>query len=271
MSTQLVAPIENYAPGQYIIRKRQILSVFPLPCEQQLRTGPIGTRVGFTTYTLPAAPKKGYSVIDVEDGQEFLMNWETKDLTPVPKSCDILAADLVRMWTSGTMGASRGGHPAIMVVPEEVKGLRPGVYDEAPKDPACLKLYESLWAFQEKSFQDLVDEGTTMFNKQEQRNITDLHREAARWLGYTVPWITEHRLLNAQKTCPACAKEIMAAALVCEFCHENLPNFYESMGLTVDAEKDPVVATFLETRMKKRNPVVQTPVTPPINPNQPKR
>jgi hypothetical protein len=228
MATTFASPESSFfAPGQFNITRRTIVSIFPMELEATLRHGPVGTNKAFTRYVMPAAPKDGYTTLVVEDGQEWIMNWEIRELRPAPHSATSIANSLVHLWTSGTLGADSGFKPGIMLCA-----------GDTPTEEELAHLREQ----QTRFFRALIDDGHAMFNRQEFKNISDLHRAAARWMGVRVPWLVQ--LEQAQeKKCAACGENILTTALVCKHCNTNLVNFFREMNLPV--ERDPFIADFI--------------------------
>ncbi len=262
MATTTAVPSQMVpVPRNFIINKRTIISVYPMELEYTLRTGPIGSPENFTTYTLPAAAKDGYVEIEVEDGKEFIMNWEAEPphLMAAPKSADVLAQDLVRLWRGSGLGTGRGNYPGISVLdPDRPKGEQ----------------IEELRKVQTRFFNDLVDEAHSHFNKGPDglKHINEQHRVAARWLGLNVPWVVEIRAQRQIKTCPACGEEILAAALRCKHCTTNLVEWYQQPGM--NPEEDPVAVAAIARAKAAREPIAPKPqaqVAPPLQPNAPKR
>jgi hypothetical protein len=241
MSTQAL-PTDVFRSGNFRVNTRKIISVWPEEMIwRKIRGAPVG-KVGATTaFVLPAAPKDGYSEIEVEDLWEWINNWRDDghhELGPAPKSADIVARSLVDAWTSNTIGAGTGGRPGIAVRNEDIP---------LEQQLADLRRVQNLF------FTALVDEAQQAFNSHEYKKITSLHRLAARSLNLKVAWIADLSAENLPlKKCPACGRDILAEALKCENCQTMLPDFYETNAVEVDPKVDPVVAGFIETRRARR-------------------
>jgi hypothetical protein len=245
-------PLNVFAPGNFNINKRKIVSVYPGALSFTIRAVPIGTSGASTTFVLPPAPTDSYVEIEVQDMQSWFRNWEAESMQPLPIHADAIASELVSAWTSGLLGTDRGGRPGIAV-----RDQRP-VEDQV----ADLQATQQLWA------NTLVDEAQAYFNDHDFKKIGEMHRLAARWLGIDVPWIVDLRKQKeASKRCPACGEEILAAALKCNKCQQNLIEWYREYD--PEAADDPVVKARLEKIPKAAKTAPVTAPEPP-KPEPPK-
>lgn len=254
MSTQISPMAGMFAPGQFIVNKRKIISVYPNKCtSDSIRGAPIG-RSGFTTFVLAAAPEGGYSELEVEDMVEYHQqpNEDSPRPTrvPLPKPADLIAFSLVREWTEGRVGSHSGGKPGI-AVRDDSKSL----------DQQLDELRETQTIY----FQTLVDEATGYHNNHEYKKILNEHRMAARQLKLDVPWLSGKKA-RATKKCLVCGEEILESALRCKECGADLVEFAMKYNLTGDAVVNAVIAGMNKQEKTTPPPVPQSAPQIPVPP-----
>lgn len=188
---------------------------------------------------------KGYAVLVITDSFQWV-----RDITaihednyiPAPIPAARIAEALVAEWGSGlAAGSGRAGI---------------GVWD--PNSGWDLPQYvEQLRAGQEAYFRQLVMAADINFARTGQKEITDLMRMAAEWLGTDRDWnkAIEEILM---KRCPACTRRIPQAAMRCQECHTELPLWYQQYKFPAAEifSLDPDVGRFMQDRGMLSPPVV---------------
>lgn len=236
------APIPGIEPP-FGTRKVTLCSVFFQPCERfQTNVAairPDGSYGGLATYTLPAAPRDGYVVMDVWSGITWVNRWlETEEsdkpeLTPRPIAPESIVEDLLNRWAKSQIGSDQMVGPGIGVIAGDAP---------TENELAQLRLRQETWC------QTLVDKASSYAIQGKHNEITDLHRNAARWLmsdaADQLTWMNKKTYLSV-KNCPACGEQIMASAIQCRHCTCELPKFYRQYKLDV-AAKDPAVWAFMQ-------------------------
>jgi hypothetical protein len=185
---------------------RLILSVFPR--EQQLKL----RHEGIKTYVMPAAEPGGYQTLMVHDTFSYNRNYHVEGfaLFEAPVPAQVVAENLVQAWSTGLVGTKDGLGPGIMIC----AGLTP-----TPEEIAEVNKRQNAY------FRSLIGEADALEGIHKAKDITDLHRLAAEWMGAKDrKWF---RLISRvdSKSCPACAEEIRAEAKVCKHCNTNIAEF----------------------------------------------
>lgn len=179
---------------------------------------------------------QGYSTLTITDSFQWILDiTETQkhNYVPAPIPARNIAEGLVAEWVSGL--ASGGGRAGI------------GVWD--PAGGTLEEFVRQLRAMQEVYFRELVMAGDLNFARTGQKEITDIMRLAADWLGTEKDWnkTIEEVIL---KRCPACTAKIPQEALLCRNCRTDLPHWYQTYnfpGVEVFAQ-DPHVGKFMQDR-----------------------
>lgn len=255
--------------AQFHPDKRTVLSVYPLARQIEMK------HLGVTLYSLPEAendkiiirepmvfgrpikddvvkavkPGDGYVLLNVYDTFQYirdLMSDDTSATIPMPIDAQTVGNSIVEIWGNPSMGVTFG--PGIKLIE-----------GDAPTAEELTYVRDRQYNY----FVALVQDGDSKERRGESHNITDVHRRACTSLGVERPWNVRIRENQITKPCPACARDILSAALVCQHCHVNLVKFYEEMG--IDASGDSVVMDVLRRRTGSK---ATTPVTPgqPIAP-----
>ncbi len=192
---------------------------------------PEGTKL-FSDESRPSEATKGYALIRVCDtftwARDFTQDKERFFPHPVPAR-DV-AEDLHRAWASDAIEADGNAGPGMTVI--------------AGDEPTADEL-EFVREKQTTYFRRLVVDGHTMHSRGQLKDISDLHRAGATWMGANnLPWLPKLEQVQ-MKPCPACANEIRAMAVVCQFCNQNLPDFYLKYGIVPDPLVDAAVVGVL--------------------------
>lgn len=183
-----------------------ICSVYPADLFAERAFGP-NRGEGLHQFKLKAAPKDGFSLLEVEDcyqkvyfGESIGHKYEVIDARDI-------AEDLVLNWAGRMVGTE--------------SGLGPGVFVCVGDSPTKEEL-ENARESQELYFEDLIQAAERAFRAAKYDEITDLHRKAAVWMGKeAVEWLRPIRR-EAQKDCPLCHVRIPLAAVVCPNCRHQI-------------------------------------------------
>ena len=179
--------------------------------------------------------------VDLGSGYTLLRTWDTfiwtRDFTqeqeryiPHPISALDVATDLVRHWTSDVIRPAAAYGPGMKVIKTDVP---------TPDDLAELRYV------QEGYFRSLINDAHNKHARGEVKDISDLHRAAAKWMGANnLPWVPRIEEVT-MKTCVACGNQIRSVALRCEHCNVDLPDFHRKYGIEADTLNDTAVAAVL--------------------------
>jgi hypothetical protein len=176
---------------------------------------------------------KGYVLLRVWDTFIWTRDFtsEQERFMPHPMAASTVADDLCRHWTSDVIRPNAAFGPGLKVIRTET----PTVEDLA-----------ELHATQEGYFRSLINDAHSKHTRGEIKDITDLHRTAAKWMGANnLPWVPRIEEVEL-KTCRACGNQIRSVALRCEHCNVDLPDFYKRYGLEVDELQDPVLFAVMQ-------------------------
>ncbi len=192
----------------------------------------------FTDETRECEVHKGFALIRLYD----TFTW-TRDFTqdseryiPHPVPARLVAEDLYRSWASDVLKGGSGAGPGMLII----DGAEP-----TPDEMSRARQTQTLY------FRTLVNDGHTLYSKGSVKDISDLHRAAAVWLGANnLPWLPKIEQVEIKK-CIACGNDIRKEALRCEKCNADLPDFYRKYAIIPDPLLDPVVHALLE-RMPAR-------------------
>lgn len=175
-----------------------IFSVFPMAMKAERAYN------GATTYTLPAAKEQG-EVTSCRVGNAFQFTYVGDGKWhDVPIFSDDIARDLLQEFGGSMVGQDQGHGPGIWM-------------QELPDpDPALVEEYS---ARQVAFFEHLVNEADGLHKGGKANEITDLHRNAARWLGYLdFAWL-EKLKPKSTKECTSCYSMIDGRAKICPICN----------------------------------------------------
>ncbi len=196
----------------------------------------------FTDVETPCEMNAGYSLIKVYDTFTWHRDYSQDKEVQIARPIEALtvARELYRAWGLDVVEGNGGMGPGLLVI----AGDKPTADELA-----------SVRRRQSEYFRKLIDSASMMFAKGEVKNISDLHRAGARWMGANnLPWVLKLEQVE-MKSCKACGETIRTQALVCKECNTNLPKFYESLNILPDPLEDPVVFAFMDKSTAK-------PVTP---------
>lgn len=182
----------------------------------------------YTDETRPCEANKGYMLVRVCDTfvwtRDFTQDSEVYIPHPIPAV--MIARDLVTHWASDSLKGDGGSGPGMMVIQGD--------------EPTVAEL-QTLRDSQTRYFRTLINDGQTLYSKSQVKDISDLHRSGASWLGANnLPWLAKIEQVDLKK-CVACGNDIRAAALRCEKCNVDLPDFYRKYQIEVDPLTDPAV------------------------------
>lgn len=179
----------------------------------------------------------GYSALVITDSFQWILditNSRDHHYIPAPIAAQQIAEATVAEWTSGlASGAGRAG----------IGVWNPHGGFELPQFVAQLR------AGQEIYFRELVMAADISFARTGQKEISDLMRLGADWLGVEREWNKSIEEV-IQKRCPACTKKIPQEALRCQGCQTDLPNWYSQYKfppVEIFAQ-DPFVGRFMQDR-----------------------
>lgn len=191
-----------------------IASVYPMRCEATRDYG--NTQAGGRTiFVLEPAPKGGFATLTVSDMWQRIQDIDAMNASgrQVQKAfwvdVESLARDLHAHWAMQRIGTA--------------SGFRPGIKIIAGSTPTQAELDE-MNAVQRGYFEGLYHEAQGLAAKFKHRDITDTHREAARWLGLDAPWVANIGASHDWKECQSCFEKINAKATVCRVCRSEQPN-----------------------------------------------
>jgi hypothetical protein len=185
----------------------------------------------------PVTRGQGYSALVITDSFQWILDiTETKkhSMIPAPIPARQIAEATVAEWTSGlASGAGRAGI---------------GVWN--PHDGFDLNQFVAqLRAGQEIYFRELVMAADISFARTGQKEISDLMRMAAEWLGVDREW---NKAIEEviQKRCPACTTKIPQESLRCLRCQTDLPLWYQQYKFPAVEifALDPHVGRFMQDR-----------------------
>lgn len=182
--------------------------------------------------TRPCEVNQGYALIRVFDTFVWTRDFtqDSEQFLPHPIQSVRLAQDLVSLWSSDALAGDGGSKPGIVAI----EGV----------EPTAAEL-QGLRDSQTRYFRTLVNDGHSLFAKGQVKDISDLHREAAKWLGANnLPWLPKIEQVQMKK-CAACGNDIRSEALRCQVCNVDLPDFYKKYGIEVDPLLDPAVFALL--------------------------
>ncbi len=195
---------------------------------------PLSDAKMFSDVVTPCEPNAGYTVITVWDTFTWIRDFsqDKESYIQKPITAEEVATQLVHSWTGDA------GH------------VRPGIKKIASATPTAEDLAE-LNDSQEIQFRNLINQAHTYFAQDKVVDISDLHRQAAKWMGAeNLEWVPKIEQVR-MKRCVACDESIRQNAKVCRFCSTNLVKFCVEGGIVPDNTVDPVVAAAVLEFKKK--------------------
>ncbi len=219
---------------------KKIASVYPIQCDAERDYGPTQAG-GRTKFILEAAPKDGYTTIELTDMWQAQHDFEGRansgrqTMKAFFVDVDSLAADLYNQWAVQRVGTGTGYRPGIMIIAGETP-----TEDELAFMRAQQRGY----------FEGLWHEGNALAAAHKHKIIMDTHRQAAIWLGQDAPWVANIGASNDWKKCVACREKIDIEATVCKVCRSPQVETY--------SPEPPV-----DTR-KAKTPGIPPPIAPPL-------
>jgi hypothetical protein len=227
--------------GMVAAKSRTVISVSPTSYTKQYIYDK------FPTYTLASAEKGKFVTLKIYDHQAWVQDRSTladdsegmqAEYQLMPIRCTDVAEDFIRNCVSGSASYAMGFKPGIVLCAGDV------ATDEEVKQ--AFAQHDAYARF-------MVNEGHSLFNKQDFKGITEEMRRCAEYLGAAVPWLNQLERTNMKK-CAACAEEIKAEALVCMKCNTFLPDFYKQYGL--NTQDDAAVHHFIAIKKDSLAPNV---------------
>lgn len=243
-------------------RKAVIYSVYPA----ELPVIELSWFAGFYPYHIAPADRDGYTKLEVVPTVQWVRDTSTindenhnGDMRPAPIDHVMRAHDLANKWRGNTVGAKSGFSPGI------------AVYDGEEGTPQFDKFISDLRTSQQSFFQWLVQDANDKHIKGDNKDITDLHRSAAKWLlesgAERLPWYPKIEK-KTLKRCMACDEQIADNAKTCTHCRTDLIEWMVKYDLEESA--DPTVFPIAQ-KIKKARAVAQNVPIEPQFPASPKK
>jgi hypothetical protein len=190
----------------------------------------------FRDHESPCEVNQGHTLIRLYDtftwSRDFTQDGER--FIPHPLSALEVARTLVTAWASDVVEGNGNMGPGVTVIAGDVP---------TAEELAEVRRRQTAYALA------LINSATVMYAKQEVKNISDLHRSMALWLGANnLPWVPKIEQVEL-KACRACGEQIRAQALVCKECGVDLVDFYVKHDLIPEKLEDPAAFAFLENRI----------------------
>jgi hypothetical protein len=233
--------------------QKTICSIFFQPLKANRPFAARGTKGFNHTFEMPAAEPKQFHTLVVDDVDEMQRNGSQQTFV-TPVYADALAECLISEWRANKI-ANEYGRPGIFVC----AGSQP-----TDEELARERNIQTVWC------EKLVNEAEGHWVKGDRELVSQLHREAAKWLGREAyDWV--HNTGQAKLTaCPFCATKIDEAAIVCRECRNviNLDKWTQAQTRQIEAEHK------LAELRKKLMPEAEAPKVappPPLQPNAPKQ
>lgn len=204
----------NFMHGRGISsRSLTIASVFPRAKRAQRDYAP-DMSGGRTIFQLPAAPKGEVSTLTITDCWELIETdrgtFDNMIRRPEMVKVEDIANCLLNEWAVNIAGTREGQRPGIMLIAGDVP---------TAEEKAKLETMQAAY------FDGLVNEAQAYANQHAWKNITDLHRDAAKWRGFDAPWVTNLGEGKEKKHCAYCDEKIQPAAKFCVHCRQWQPGF----------------------------------------------
>jgi hypothetical protein len=174
-----------------------IASIFPLPLRADRPYN------GRTFYEIAAVENQNeIQTVRVQNAMENVYVGNGK-YNAQPVFADDIAKDVLNEFSTGYVGQESGQGPGVWIC----SGPAPNAEE-----------IEVARGRQTAYFDFLCQQAQGLHIEGKGNQITELHRRAARWLGYeTFEWL-EHMKQKALKECPNCFSSIDARATVCPVC-----------------------------------------------------
>ena len=197
--------------------QRTIASIFYNPLDARRPYRPRTAEGGFLTpFHLDAAPRDGYTLLTVEDMDEWYKFSSEAPLTPMLIPGEQLAEDLVREWRDTMPGGEQARIGVFVctdldeVHPVSGKVLRPAT------EPSERELAQ--WRqTQTTSCEYLCLEAGDLYTNGKRKEIGIRHKDAAAWLGKSYPWMRPAEQ-TFTKPCPLCRHQIESDSIICGNC-----------------------------------------------------
>jgi hypothetical protein len=187
----------------------------------------------------------GHNLIRVYDTFTWVRDFtqDTERFMPMPITAEQVAQTLVTAWSSDVIEGSGDAGPGIMLI--------------AGDTPTASEKSE-LMARQIRYARRLINSAVVLHAKQDVKNISDLHRAMAAWMGVkdrrAYPWIAAIEQTE-MKACRACGEQIRQEALRCKECNVDLVDFYVKHGIVPSETEDPYVFNFINSKVQQKNKV----------------
>lgn len=236
--------------GEFIAGHITICSIYPLKVGPVSRPYHKARTGGMTTFEIEAVPHGEFRTLPVYDCWQAERNYfepsnsaSHKVLTPI--FANDIAADLVNCWTNGILTtANSAGRPGVAIIAED--------------QPNRAEL-ASLKSTQSDFLTSLFNDGQRLAQAKDWRNITGLHRLAAKWLGKADNseggWATG---INPEEfeDCPACGSRVKAGVSICAACRTMI------RPLSPELQR----LNQMATPVGGNEPPVSFPLVPPVKP-----
>jgi hypothetical protein len=211
---------------------------------------PEGTKL-FVDEIRPAEVNCGYALLRFCD----TFTW-TRDFTqdrevfiPHPVSAYIVAKDLNQAWGSDAVQSDGGAGPGMMVIEDE---------EPTPAELAHVREKQSTY------FRRLINDAHGLFSRGSQKDISDLHRAGAKWMGANnLPWLPRLEQVE-MKACVGCGNEIRKQSLRCEKCQLDFLDHYLKWNMMPEPDADPVVYEALTRILAARRGHNNKAAAPPL-------
>lgn len=230
--------------------QKTICSVFFQPVKANRPFAPTANGGYNVAFEIPAAAQGEYHVLTVSDVYELQRNGSQQQFT-TPVFADALAVDLVNEWRNNKI-ANEHGRPGIFVC----AGDKP-----TPEELNRERMIQTVWC------EILVNEAESHWVQGKRDLVSELHREAAKWLGREAyNWVHNQGQVSLM-ACPFCATKIDQTAIVCRECGNviDIDRWTQAETRKIEAQaKLEKLKADLGVSMKPSAP-------PPLQPNAPKQ
>lgn len=228
--------------------QKTICSVFFQPVKANRPFAPSLNGGYNVAFEIPAAAPGEYHLITVSDVYELQRNGSQQQFT-TPVFADALAEDLVGEWRNNKI-ANEYGRPGIFVC----AGTQP-TQEELARERAI----QTVWC------EILVNEAEGYWVQGKRDLVSQLHRDAAKWLGREAfDWVHNQGQVSLM-ACPFCATKIDQTAIVCRECGNviDIDRWTQAQTRKIEAEAK------LE-KIKAEFGLKAPLAPPPLHPNAPK-
>ena len=177
-------------------------------------------------YRIPAAKNNIPEILIVTDAwfSKYMLDdhWDRIDMPS-----EMVAKDIVRMYSTSQVGYGPDAGPGIFVVPNKVL-TKTSVLTECAEELEVAKKRQHNW------FMNLIREADDLWARFHQhRMISDLNRDALKYLNMDREWrIADFEEMNTKPKCPACYSILPAKDVpVCGNCKSIInPKKYKELG-----------------------------------------